>query len=296
MKIGIFSTFIEPAALELVRTVQNAVKTGEIPNTEVAFIFSNREQGESAQTNYILEQLSQSPIPLITLSAKKFNSRMRSQAKIEEEKGNFSPMKEWRNRFGEEVLKRLPPTDIDLLLGDMYIWGGNMCRERNGINLHPALPNGPKGEWYNVIWDLIQNRASETGVMIHRVIPELDRGPAITYCSFPIREYQFDILWNQLPQDPDKSEKVIQQGRAEKEKTQYPLHEKIRKYELAREFPLIIQTTRAFAEGAIRIKGQILVDHEDKPIEGGYNLTKQIDEIVKPQLEGNFLARKEVKR
>lgn len=296
MKIGIFSTFIEPAALELVQAVRSAVRDGVIPDTKISFIFSNRELGESPITDSILRQLYTQEAPLTTLSARRFEPELREQAKKEGIKRNFFPMREWRNRFGAKTLDSLPSTDLDLLLGDMYIWGENMCKTRNGINLHPALPNGPKGEWYNVIWDLIQNKDYETGVMMHKVTPELDRGPSITYCSFPIRGYQFDNLWNQLPEDPEKSEKFIQQGRMEKEKTQHLLHEKIRKYGLTREFPLVIQTAKAFAEGAIRIAGQSLVDHEGKPIEGGYDLTGKIDKIVKPQLEGNVFAQKEVRR
>lgn len=291
MKIGIFSTFIEPAALELVRAIQDAVMTREIPDSEISFIFSNRAIGESQTTDGVLSKLCRETTPLISLSAARFKPEMRKKAKEEENSGLMS---EWRNRFGEEVLKRLPNTDIDLLLGDMYIWGANMCTERKGINLHPALPDGPKGEWYKVIWNLIQNQAKETGVMMHRVVPELDRGPAVAYCGFPIRGYQFDILWNQVPEDRGELLQIVQQGLLEKEQTQYPLHRKIRGHGLAREFPLVIQTARAFAEGEIRIEGSGLVDHEGKPIEGGHNLTRQINEVVKPQLEGAF-AQKEAR-
>ena len=150
MKIGIFSTFIETAALDLVKTVQDAVKTGEIPNSEISFIFSNREIGDDPTTDSILHSLvRQSTSPLISFSAARFNPDVRKKAK---QNKNDLLMKEWRNRFGDEVLKRLPHTDIDLLLGDMYIWGDNMCAVRNGINLHPALPDGPKGELYKAIW------------------------------------------------------------------------------------------------------------------------------------------------
>lgn len=296
MKIGIFSTFIEPAALDLVKTVQDAVKTGEIPNSEIAFVFSNREQGESPVTDRILQQLTNQDFSLPTLSARRFAPEMRGQAKEAEARGNASLMQEWRNQFGTQMLNLLPETDLDLLLGDMYVWGENMCRERNGINLHPALPNGPKGEWYNVIWDLIQNRASETGVMMHKVIPELDRGPAVAYCRFPIQGYQFENLWDKLPKDPKELVQVIQQGRQEREKTQHPLHRKIREHGLAREFPLIIQTTRAFAEGAIRIEKQSLVDGNGRLLKGGYDLSKQINGIVKSQLEGSLSAQREVRR
>jgi len=287
MKIGIFSTFIEPAALDLVKTVQDAVNTGEIPNTEIAFIFSNRQTGDNPTTDNILAALGRHSTPLISFSAVRFEPDMRRKAKQEK---NDSLMKEWRNRFGEEVLKRLPTTDIDLLLGDMYIWGDNVCEERNGINLHPALPDGPRGEWYNVIWQLIQKGANETGVMMHKVIPELDRGPAVTSCHFPIRGYQFDALWNQLPKDEEELTRTIKQGLLEKEKTQHPLHRKIREHGLAHEFPLIIQTTKSFAEGDIKIEGGSILDCEGKLLKGGLDLTRQIDEIVKPILEGNVRA------
>lgn len=295
MKIGIFSTFIEPAALELVNTVRHAVKTTEISNTEISFVFSNREHGDNPITDGILSTLDKKDTRLISFSASRFKSDMRRQARKEERSGNNSLMTEWRNQFGEQVLKLLPKTDIDLLLGDMYIWGDNLCRERNGINLHPALPNGPKGEWYKVIWQLIQEGARETGVMMHKVTPELDRGPAVTYCRFPIRGYQFDALWNDLPKDEKRLAEIIRQGLQEKENTSHPLHKKIRAHGLTREFPLIIETARSFAEGRIRINGDSIIDSSGNPLLDGFDLTRQIDEAVKPTLEGNSALGKEVK-
>lgn len=295
MKIGIFSTFIEPAASELTTTLQHAVKTGEIPNSEISFIFSNREKGENPTTDGILGTLDRQDIPLISFSASRFKSDMRRRARREERAGNTSLMKEWRNQFGEEALRRLPKTDIDLLLGDMYIWGDNLCRQRNGINLHPALPNGPKGEWYKVIWQLIQEGARETGAMMHKVTPELDRGPAVTYCRFPIRGYRFDALWNDLPKDEKGLAEMIKKGLLEKENTLHPLHKKIRAHGLAREFPLIIATTRSFAEGRIRINGDSIIDSSGNPLLDGFDLTRQIDETVRPTLEGNSSLGKEVK-
>lgn len=283
MRVGIFSTFIEPAALELVRTVQDAVTTGEIQNTEISFIFSNRELGESKVTDDILDTLTHREIPLVSFSARKFKPEMRIQAR-----------KEWRNQFGEEVLKRLPQTDIDLLLGDMYIWGDNLCTKRNGINLHPALPNGPKGEWYKVIWQLIKDGAKETGVMMHKVTPDLDRGPTVTYCRFSIHGYQLDGLWSGLPKDEKELTQIINQGLLEKENTSHPLHKKIREHGLTREFPLTIQTVKSFAEGRIRIQKDAILDSSDNPLLDGFDLTRQIDEIVQPTLEG-ITSRREVR-
>ena len=203
-------------------------------------------------------------------------------------------MQEWRNQFGEEVLKRLPRTDVDLLLGDMYIWGDNMCDERNGINLHPALPWGPKGEWYKVIWQLIQDKSQETGVMMHKVTPELDRGPAIAYCRFPIRDSFLTPLWNRLPRDPRKLEEVIRQGLIEKEKANHPLFKEIRNRGFTRETPLIVQTTKAFTKESLRLEGGTPVDRNGIILREGYDLTSRIDTIVSRQLEGQNFARKEV--
>jgi phosphoribosylglycinamide formyltransferase-1 len=122
--------------------------------------------------------------------------------------------------------------------------------------------------------------------MMHKVIPELDRGPAVTSCRFPIRGYQFDSLWQQLPQDQEELSRFIKQGLSEREKTQHPLHKKIREHGLTHEFPLIIQTTKSFAEGKLKIEGSSILDCEGKLLKCGLDLTRQIDEIVKPILEG----------
>ena len=60
------------------------------------------------------------------------------------------------------------------------------------INLHPAAPNGPDGTWQEVIWKLIEQRADHSGVKIHLVTEELDRGPTIAYCRYPIHSPAFD--------------------------------------------------------------------------------------------------------
>lgn len=305
MRLGIFSTFAEQAALDLARSVLNAIENREIPDTELAFIFSNRGYTENAVTTEILtKQLKPALVrsrstsedfDLITFSAARFKPEMRKKAKGLEREGDITLINEWRNEFGEEVLKSLPPTDIDLLLGDWFIWGKSLCEARNGINLHPALPDGPKGEWYNVIWDLIKNRSMETGVMMHKVTEELDRGPAVTYCRFPIVGAHFDHLWRGLPTNPEELNKVIKSGLAKKELATHPLHREIRRHGLAREMVLIVKTAKAFAEGRVAINGESVVDRFGEPLDGGYDLTQEIDEEVKLQLEGQLTARKEVR-
>lgn len=294
MKIGILSTFIEPDALKLVQEVQDAVKSGEIPNSEVSFIFSNRFFGENEITDLLLKTVMEQETPLITFSAARFMPEMRQEARRKARLGDDTMIKEWRNLYGEHLMPDLPQTDIDFLLGDMLIYGDNVCEARDVVNLHPALPTGPKGTWYDVTWDLIQNGESETGVMMHRITSDLDRGPGVAYCRFSIRGPRFDNLWDQLPKDEANRQVLISREKSLKEKSTYPLFRAIRDEGFIRETPLIIQTARAFAEGHIRIEGGQPIDKEGNAINGGYDLTSRIDGMVKPQLEGN-LRGKEVK-
>ena len=58
---------------------------------------------------------------------------------------------------------------------------------------------------------------------------------------------------------------------------------------------LIVQTTRAFAEEKVRIDGESVVDRFGRPLDGGYDLTDEIDKKVGPQLEGQLTVRKELR-
>jgi len=131
------------------------------------------------------------------------------------------------------------------------------------INLHPAPPGGPVGSWQEVIWQLIEDKAEEAGAMIHLVTPELDRGPVISYCLFPINHKPFDRYW----QKDDKN----------------MLFQLIRQHELAREFPLIISTLKALSQGSISIRDGKVINARGESIDG-YDLTKEINGAVKENL------------
>ena len=88
--------------------------------------------------------------------------------------------------------------DIIVLAGYMLVVGEEICEIHDMINLHPAAPNGPAGTWQEVIWLLIHKRAQESGNMMHLVTQELDKGPPITYCTFPVRGPAFDPLWQEM--------------------------------------------------------------------------------------------------
>jgi phosphoribosylglycinamide formyltransferase-1 len=136
----------------------------------------------------------------------------------------------------------------------------------------PAVPGGPKGSWQEVIWQLIESKAAESGVMMHLVTPELDSGPVITYCTYPIRGKPFDDLWRQ------SNERTVDELKKE-EGDKNALFQLIRRHGLAREFPLIVSTLRAFGNGEVKIKAGRLFDRKGRPI-SGYNLTHEVNKAL----------------
>jgi folate-dependent phosphoribosylglycinamide formyltransferase PurN len=115
--------------------------------------------------------------------------------------------------------------------------------------------------------------ATNHGVTMHLVTPELDKGPPVTYCTFPTRGRLFDRYWKEIEGIPI-GEIKRRQGESN------PLFRSIRQQGLAKEFPLIIATLKAFSDNKIRIEQGKVVDAQGKPIEG-YDLTEEINKIVK---------------
>ena len=168
-------------------------------------------------------------------------------------------------------LKNFNP-DLCVLAGYMLVVGLEMCTRYTMINLHPAAPDGPTGTWQEVIWQLIEQKATETGVMMHLVTPELDRGPVVSYCCFALTGGEFDTLWWQYD-----GMNVSDLKRSEGESN--PLFCLIRQTGLKREFPLIISTIKAFAEGLVRVEAGKVLDRHGKIIPG-YDLSAEIDRLV----------------
>jgi folate-dependent phosphoribosylglycinamide formyltransferase PurN len=268
LTIGWFSTGRDEAARQLLQVVHHKVQTGEIEGT-IAFVFSNREPGEAKQSDLFLELVRSYRIPLICFSSKKFEATRDIADKAD---GEILP--KWRLEYDREVMKRLQgfKQDLCVLAGYMRIVGKDMCHRYDMINLHPASPGGPKGSWQEVIWALIEDNAAESGVMMHLVTPELDRGPVITYCTFPIRGKPFDKHWREIDGHP-VAEIKKQQGENN------ALFKLIRQHGLAREFPLIVSTLRAFSRGEVKIEAGAIFDRYGKPI-SGYDLTDEIARAV----------------
>ncbi|MBA7476851.1 Phosphoribosylglycinamide formyltransferase [subsurface metagenome] len=273
-QLGWFSTGRDKAARDLLKTVNSSIRQGEI-KAEIAFVFSNREPGESEESDLFLKLVEDYHIPLICFSYQKFKASRGVPIA-----GQAGTLPLWRLDYDREVMNRLQDfhPDLCVLAGYMLIAGREMCQRYDMINLHPATPGGPTGTWQEVIWQLIDNKAQETGVMMHLVTPVLDKGPTVTYCTFPIRGEPFDRYWDEIERHPLSE---VKKG----EGANNPLFKLIRQHGLAREFPLIISTLKAFSQGKIRITaGKKVIDAEGKPI-NGYNLTDEIN----GQIKGVFL-------
>lgn len=259
-EIGWFSTGRDPAAIDLLKTVQKVIRQGEI-KAEIEFVFSNREIGESKATNQFLTFVNHDErLPFETLSSSNFKSSLR-----------VKNIEKWRRKYDLEVIRRLKmflPVDLIVLAGYMLIVSKKICQKYKVINLHPAAPGGPKGTWQEVILQLIENKAEKSGVMMHLVTPELDAGPPVTYCTFSTRDDLNEGLWVGAEEN--------YKGYLES------LLWDIRDRELKREFPLIVATLKAFSERKVGInlkKGQV-IDSKGIPI-SGYDLTEEVERKLK---------------
>jgi len=261
-RIGVATSAWDKVAWDLVKEVAQ--------NFQVAFVFVTREEGETRYGDLMIHNVRVAGVPLITFSSLRFKPELRKADK-----------ETWRLEYDREVMKLLPPTELIVLLGYMWWFGKEMCQKKTAINLHPALPDGPKGTYREVIWHLIKDRVKETGVMIHLVIPELDRGPAIAFCRFSISGEDFNHFWQEMEK---RLEKESLEEIADKEGENNFLFKLIRQRGVIREFPMVIWTTKILAERRIKIENDRVVDSEGRVLEGGYDMTKEIDTAIKEKI------------
>lgn len=272
-RLGWFSTGRDPAARKLLRAAVEAIGKGVVP-AEISFVFSNREPGEAEESDEFFRMVRDYGIPLVTFSSRRFMPELRKRGRRDQEALSL-----WRILYDREVMERLRgyQADLHVLSGYMLIVGDEMCRKYKMINLHPAEPGGPKGTWQEVIWELIRRRAERTGVMMHLVTERLDEGPPVTYCTFPIRGGAFDSLWEGM--ERKLKEKTLEQVMREEGEAE-PLFREIRRQGVKRELPLIVRTLKAFAEGKVEIR-QGRPFSGGKPLERGYDLTEEVEEVVR---------------
>jgi len=282
LSIGWFSTGRDPAARNLLETVHNDIGSQGIP-AEILWIFCHRETGDAAaneeyrQREMFFDLAAELGIPVATHSHVRFMPELRKRGLQESPSAaEASPaLQKWRNLYGEEVVKTvrlLPSVDIIVMAGYMLILGDPELEALDMVNIHPALPWGPRGTWQEVIHQLIAEDAHEQGIMVHLVTKVLDRGPVISYCRFPIRGDGWDSLWEQWRQD-------IHHDTVLAIREQHPLFRKIRLEGEIRELPLLSGAIRELALGNIVVKDRKIWSG-GKLQEEGVDLTRIIEGIV----------------
>jgi len=265
LRVGWFSTGRGEGSRNLLQAALRAIRDGHLP-AEIAFIFSNREHGEFEATDRFFVDVAASGIPLITLSDRRFR---RASAGEVARKG--APLPAWRVEYDRAVVAALEPygCDIAMLAGYMLISTAPLFSWRPLLNLHPAAPGGPAGTWQDVIWQLIDRQAERSGVRIHLSTAELDEGPIVTYCTYPLRGPGIDDLWSTTGA---RSIQDLRNGEGEA----LPLFQEIRRRGAAREAPLVIETLRAFASRRLRVVGDSLCEGST-PLARGFDLTPEIE-------------------
>ncbi|MEX0681885.1 MAG: formyltransferase family protein [Dehalococcoidia bacterium] len=262
LRIAWFATARGQTSSKLLGAALEAIESGRL-GAEIVVVFCNRAQGEDTNTDAFLAQVRAAGLPLVTLSSRDFRRQIGGEVA---RKGAALP--DWRHDYDREVIRLLQPYqfDIGVLAGFMLIFCDEAAAKWDLLNLHPAAPGGPAGVWQDVIWQLIEARAERAGVMMHLATPELDQGPVVTYCTYPIRGADIDELWREAERLPAAAAKDEDR----------PLFKEIRRRGVLREVPLVIETLRAFVDGRIRVKNKQGVDPGGEPIEG-YDLTDDIE-------------------
>jgi phosphoribosylglycinamide formyltransferase 1 len=271
--IGWFTTAKGPGSRNLLSAVQQKIISGDI-DARIEFIFISRDPGESPETDIFINLAREYKIPVVHFSYKKYR-----QSRGISDKTNVEILPEWRLDYDREIiniLSQFHKPDICVMAGYMLVIGPELCSTFDMINLHPAAPDGPTGTWQEVIWKLIDLRAESSGVMMHLVTPELDRGPVVSYCRYPVRSPSFDELWNKID---DQTSETIVKGEGEDNQ----LFKEIRRQGFIRELPLICLTIKAFSQGRIRVARKVIVNCVGQPIKG-YNLSAEIDYEIQKQL------------
>ncbi|HUF53750.1 MAG TPA: formyltransferase family protein [Dehalococcoidia bacterium] len=272
LKLAWFATGSGATSPALLSAALEAIASGRL-DAEIAVVFCNREPGEEPMSDAYCERVEAAGIPLVRFSDRRF--RRQHGGKIAR-KGETLPA--WRRDYDREVMRLLEPYEFDLgmLAGYKLIFCEEAASRWDLLNLHPAAPGGPAGVWQDVIWQLIEAQADRAGVMTHLATPELDEGPVVSYCTYPIQgDADIDPFWASVEASG------LQTARAGSE--DLPLFQEIRRRGVLRELPLVIETLRAFADGRVHIAGKQPVDSAGNPVPG-YDLTEEIEAILGPVL------------
>lgn len=267
LRLGWLTTARGPGSRGFFEIVNGAIESGAL-DARIEYVFSNRERGEGEGSDAFFDRVAALDIPLIALSSKRFRR----------ENGG-GPWERHRDAFHSEALRLISDFDVDVcvLAGYMLITSDQMCSSLTMLNLHPALPDGPEGTWQDVIWELIEGGAEESGVMVHVATEVLDAGPVLAYCGYPIRGPDYDSLWEEVAAVP------IERLRARGE--EQPLFAAIRREGIRRERPLLRETLRALADGRLNLRDRTVTYASGAGVPGGLRLDSAVDDYLTDEAE-----------
>ncbi len=188
LKIGWLSTGNGEGSAGLFRTVIDAIQRENL-DAEIVFLFCNREKGEHTGSDSFMWFAKSCDVPVTSFSSKKFRSE-----------NSASPLIQIRESYDRRVLKLLSSFETpDITVGAGYMLiAPLLCSELLMINLHPALPDGPRGTWRQIVRQLIERDASETGVMVHVVTREVDAGTPLSFCRFATTDPNADHMQEEM--------------------------------------------------------------------------------------------------
>ena len=233
MSIGIawFASAKGQSSRLLFNAACEAIRDGQL-DAEIVCVVCNRERGQSHNTDAFLDDVEAAGVPTISRSSGAW--RQAVGGAISDPAGELAP---WRRDYDAWIREQLDAyqPEIAMLAGYMLVVSDVLCDSLPMLNLHPALPGGPIGTWQAVIHQLIRDRATRSGMLLQRVTTELDRGPTVTWCQYPIVGPDFDALWAEHGNTLDQ---------------ETPLFRAIRSAGVARESLFILDSLQAIAAGA----------------------------------------------
>ena len=233
LRLGWFSTGRGEGSLGLLATALDAIDAGRL-DARIEFVFCNRERGQESGSDRFMDFVESRGIPLAAFSSRRFRRER-----------NNKPWEFLREAFDQAAAGILVDYRPDAVVSAGYMLiAPFLCKVYRMINVHPALPDGPTGMWQQVIWELIGQRADQSGAMVHLVTEEVDGGPVLSYCSYPIRGPEFDPHRVGIE---EQSLGGLKYGPGE----DLPLFRKIREAGLVRERALLVETLRSMAEGKV---------------------------------------------
>lgn len=202
---------------------------------EIAVVFINRDRGEAEATDRLIAMVEAAGIPVETLSSVAFRKARGGKLSKAGE-----PLPAWRAEYDREVAELLGRHEFELgvMFGYMLIATEELYGRFTFINDHPASPEGPVGTYEEVIRELIRTAADDSGCLMNVVTGDLDRGPVVAFCTFPIRGDGIDAYWTMLAPEGGEDDELFAE---------------IRRLGVKRERPFLVETLAAIEEGRAQV-------------------------------------------